>query len=134
MKGKLYFRTIIILNSQIEILVSYSRTTIVYVNMFFPNRSFEGNVSTYVFGKPFWHYRELKSERWTSRHILCKKILNIFIGFEFRMIVKKWNMYFAQIFPRPLQQTCRLETTSFNLNTRLRVKKIKFSLILLKLM
>jgi len=30
--------------------------------MSFPNSSFEGNVSTYVFGKSFWHYRELKIE------------------------------------------------------------------------
>ena len=30
-------------------------------------------------------------------------------------------MYEAQIFPRPLQQTCRLETTPLCLNTQLRV-------------
>ena len=38
----------------------------------------------------------------------------------------KWNMYDAYIFPRPLPQTCRLETTSVCLNTRLVVNK-KFS-------
>jgi hypothetical protein len=33
----------------------------------------------------------------------------------------------AHIFPRPLQQTCRLETSPLCLNTRLRVKKnLKF--------
>ena len=32
-------------------------------------------------------------------------------------------MYEAHIFPRPLQQTCRLETTPLCLNTRLRVQK-----------
>jgi len=31
-------------------------------------------------------------------------------------------MYEAHIFPGPLQQTCRMETTSLCLNTRLRVK------------
>ena len=60
-----YISTIIISNSQIEILVSYSRSTNVEINMSFPNSKFEGNFSTYVFGKSFWHYLELKSERWT---------------------------------------------------------------------
>ena len=32
-------------------------------------------------------------------------------------------MYEAHFFPRPFQQTCRLETTSLCLNTRIRVKK-----------
>jgi hypothetical protein len=63
-----YFSTIIISNSQIEIMVSYSRSTNVNVNMSFPNSKFEGNFSTYVFGYSFWHYRELKNENWTSRH------------------------------------------------------------------
>ena len=38
-------------------------------------------------------------------------------------IVKKWNMYEAQIFPRQLQQKCRLETTLLCLNTGLSVNK-----------
>jgi len=33
-------------------------------------------------------------------------------------------MYEVHIFPRALQQTCRLETTTLCLNTWLRVKKI----------
>jgi len=48
-----YFNTIIILNSQIEIPVSYSRSTYFNVNMSFANSKFEGNFSTYVFGKAF---------------------------------------------------------------------------------
>jgi len=50
--------------------------------MSFPNSNFEGIFSTYVFGKSFWHYRESKRECWTSKHILCKKILNFFICVE----------------------------------------------------
>ena len=61
---------------KIEILVSYSRSTNVNVNMNFPNCKFEGTFSTYVFGNSFWHYRELKSDCWTSRHLLGEKILN----------------------------------------------------------
>ena len=62
-----YFSTIIISNSLIEILVSYSWSTYVNVNMSFPNSKFGGNFSTYVFGKSFWHYRELKSTSYLSR-------------------------------------------------------------------
>ena len=73
--------------------------------------------------KAFWHYRDLKSECWTSRHILSKKILNFFVCVEVRFFGEKWNIYEAHIFPRPLLQTCRLKTTSLCSNTRLRVNK-----------
>jgi len=62
-------------NSQIDILDSYSSSTYVIVYKSFPNSTFEGNLSTYVFGKSFWHYRGTKSEYWTSRYQLCEKIL-----------------------------------------------------------
>ena len=41
--------------------------------MSFPNTKFEENFGTYVFGKSFRHYRELKIECWASRHILSEK-------------------------------------------------------------
>ena len=122
-EGKNYFSTFIISNSQIEILVSFSRSTNVNVNMSFPNSNFERNFSTCVFGNSFCHYRDLKSECWTSRHILCKKIINFSYVWRLEFFVKKWNMYEAHIFPRPLKQTCRLVTTPLCLNTRLRVNK-----------
>jgi len=53
MKAKLSFCTIIISNSQIETLVSYSRATNVNVYMSLSSSKFEGNFSTYVFGKSF---------------------------------------------------------------------------------
>jgi len=115
--------TIIISNSQIETLVSYSRSTNVNVNMSVPSSNFEGNYSTYVFGKSFWYYRELKIDCLTSRHILCEKKLNPIVCVEFRILVEKWNVYEGHIFPRPLLQTCRLETTSLCLNTRVLVNK-----------
>jgi hypothetical protein len=71
-----YISSIIISNSQIEILFSYSSFINVKVYKSFPNSKFEGNFSTNVFGKSFWHYRELKIEYWISRHLLCEKILN----------------------------------------------------------
>ena len=76
-----------------------------------------------MFGKSFWHYRNLNSECWTSGHILCKKILKFLYVWKLEFFVKKCNMYEAHIFPRPLQQTRRLETSPLCLNTRLRVKK-----------
>ena len=48
-----YFNTIIISNSEIEILGSYSRSNNVNVNMSFPNNKFEEKFSTHVFGKLF---------------------------------------------------------------------------------
>jgi len=52
-----------------------------------------------------------------------KKILNSFVCVEFRIPGEKWNEYESHIFPRPLLQTCRLETTSLCLNTPLLVNK-----------
>jgi hypothetical protein len=111
-----HFSTIIISNSQIETLVSFSRSTNVNVNLSFPNSNFVGNFSNYVFGKSFWHYRELKIECLTSRH-------NTFVCLEVRILVEKSNVYENHIFQKPLLQTCRLETTSLFLNTRLLFNK-----------
>jgi len=40
--------------------------------------TFEGNLSTYVFGKCFWHFREMKNNGWTSLHLLCEKKFKLF--------------------------------------------------------
>jgi len=48
-----HYCTIIISNSQIENLVSFSRSTNVNVNMSFPNSNFEGNFSTYCLARHF---------------------------------------------------------------------------------
>jgi len=53
----------------------------------------------------------------------AKKYLKFSYVWRLEFFVKKWNMYEAHISPRPLQQTCRLETTHLCLNTRLRVNK-----------
>jgi len=53
MKEYYHFSTIIISNSQIETLVSLSKSTNVNGNMSFPNSTFEGNFSTYVFDNHF---------------------------------------------------------------------------------
>ena len=91
--------------------------------MSFPNSNFEGNFSTYVFVKSFRYFRKLKIEFWTARHTLCEKILNPVVCVEVRIIVEKLNVYEGHIFPSPFLKTCRLETTSLYLNTRLFVNK-----------
>ena len=91
--------TINISNCQIETLVSYSKSTNVNVNMTFPSSNFEGNCSTYVFCKSFWHYWELKIDCWTLRNILCEKILNPFVCVEVRILVEKWKVMRTSHFP-----------------------------------
>jgi len=75
--------------------------------MSFPNRNFEENFSTYVIGKSFWLYRELKLIVGHRDIYYAKKILNTFVCVEVRILVEKWNVYEGHIFPRPLLQTCR---------------------------
>ena len=69
-------------------------------------------------------------EKWMleiATYIMQKNIKFSYV-WRLEFFVKKWNMYEAHIFPRPLQQTCRLETTPLCLNTRLGVnKKLKNS-------
>ena len=122
-KKNYHFSTINISNSQIENLDSYSSSTKVNVNMFFPDSNFEGIVSTYEYGKLLWHNRELKIVCWSSRHILCEKYIKSFVCVEDRILVVKWIVYECHIFPMPLPQTCRLETTFLCLNSRLLVNK-----------
>jgi len=54
---------------------------------------------------------------------IMQKILNFSYVWRLEFFVKKLNMYEAHIFPSPIQQTWRLETTPLCLNTRLRVNK-----------
>jgi len=61
----------------------------VKVNMSFPNSNFEGNISTYLFGKSFCHYRDLKlNVGHRDIYIAKKKILNYFVCVEVRILVK----------------------------------------------
>ena len=92
MKLNYHFSTIIISYSQVETQFSSPRSTNVNVYMYFPNSNFERNFSTYVFGKTFWHYRELNIECWTWRHILGEKIFKKFrlCGSENSCTKLKW--------------------------------------------
>ena len=55
----------------------------------FPSSNFEGNFSTYLFGKIFCHYRELKIDCWSSQHTLGEKNIKYFVCEEFRILVEK---------------------------------------------
>ena len=91
--------------------------------MSFPNSNLEGNFSTYLFGKSFWHYRDLKSECWTTRLILCKKILNFFICVEVRILCKKLKYVWSSHFPDAITTNMQIGNDSFVFNTRLGVNK-----------
>jgi len=136
MKAKLSFYTTIISNSQIEILVSYSRSTYVNVNMSFPNRNFEGNFSTYVFGKSFWHYRELKIGCWTSRHILCEKNIKFFrmcgVWNSCRKVKYIWSSHFPESITTNMQ--IGKDFFLFKYPGTSKQKFSKFSVFLLNLM
>ena len=84
-----------------------------HVNMSFPISNFEGNFSTYVFGKSFWHYRNLKSECWTSRHILWKKILNSFICEELIILCKRVKYVCSSHFPEAITTNMQIGNVSF---------------------
>ena len=135
-RQKYYVRTFIFSNSQLEIVVSFSRSTNVNVNMSFPNSNFEGNFSTYVFGKSFWHYRNLKSECWTLGHILCKKILKFFICVAVRIFCKKVKYVWSSHFQEAITTNMQIGNDDFVFKYPVTCKQkiSKFTLILLKLM
>ena len=135
-EGKNIFRTFIFSNCQIEILVSFSRSTNVNINMSFPISKFDGTFSTYMFGKSFLHYWDLKSECWTSRHILFKKILNFFICVEVRILCKKVKYVWSSHFPEAITTNMQIGNDSFVFEYPVTCKQkiLKFPLILLKLM
>ena len=120
-RQKYYFRTFIFSNSQIEILVSFSMSKDVNVNMSFPNSNFEGNLCVI---QVILTISRLEKWMLDITTYIMQKILNFSYEWRLEFFVKKWNMYEAHIFPRQLQQTCSLETTPLCLNIRLRVNKI----------
>jgi len=109
-----HFCTIIISNSQIETLVSYSSSTYINVNMSFTNGNFE---KSFVLMCLVSHFDIIGSWKLIVEYCeiyYAKKILNTFECVEFRILVEKWNVYEGHIFPISLLQTCRLETTSLS--------------------
>jgi len=130
-----YFSTIIISNSQIETPISYSRSKNVNINMPFTISNFEGNLVLMCLAS---HFDIIASWKLIVGHRViyyAKKILNSSLCMEVRILVEKWNECEVHIFPKPLLQTWRLETTSLCLNNQLLVKNIFiFSLFLLKFM
>ena len=91
------------------------------VKMSLPKSSFEGKLSTYVFGKCFffWHFSELKSDCLTTLIYITWKFLNNFGCVELSILIEMWHINEAHIFLRSLVQTFWLETTPLCLITRL---------------
>ena len=115
------FSTIIISNSQIENLVWYSSQPIsmwTYICLIVILKE------TLVLMRLASHFDIIESWILIVEHrdiYYEKKIWNSFVCVEVRIPVGKWNVYEGHIFPRPLLQIWRLETTSLCLNTRLLV-------------
>ena len=117
-----YFRTFIFSNSQIELLVSFSRSTNVNVNMSFLIVILKETLLLMCLASHFKIIERCKLYV-GHRDIYYANNIKFFICVVVRILVKKWNMYEAHISPRPLQQTFWLETISLCLITLLRVNK-----------
>ena len=132
---KYYFRTFIFSNSQIEILVSFSRSTNVNVNMSLPNSNFEGNFSTYVFGKSFYIIETWKVN-FGQRDIYYVKNIKFFICVEVRILCKKVKYVWSSHFPESITTNMQIgnEFFVFKYPVTCKQKILKFTLILLKLM
>ena len=77
--------------SQLEILVTYWRSTNVNIYMSFQNSNFDGNFSTYVFLKSFWYYRELKIDCLT---IVWKDMFTLtFVDLEYETSTSSWDIW-----------------------------------------
>jgi len=71
------------------------------VNTSVPKCNFEGNLVIMCLATVcFWQFRDLKCDCWTSWRLLCE--FNYFVCVEIRILVQKWYMYEAHIFPRSL--------------------------------
>ena len=125
-----HFSTIIISNSRIETLVSYSRSTNFDVNMSFLLVILKENSVLMCLTSHFDNIECWKLNVWHRDTYYGKNILNTFVCVEVRILVEKWNVYEDHIFPRPFLQSCRLETTSLCLNTRLIIKTFLLILII----
>ena len=134
MNQKYYFSTFIISNSKTEILVSFSRSTNINVNMSFPNSNFEGNFSTYV-----WQViLTSKPEKWMldlATYIMQRNI-KFFICFEVRILCKKVKYVWSSNFPEAITTNMQIGYDSFVFKYPVTCKQkiSKFALILLKLM
>jgi len=102
--------------------------------MSFANNNFEGNFSTHVFGNSFWHYRDLKIDYWTSRHILYEKI-KFFPCEEVRILVEKWIVYAGHIFPESITTNMQIwnDFLVFKSAVTFRQSILQFALFLLEI-
>ena len=71
------------------------------------------------------HFDIIETWKWMLdiRTFITQKNIKFFYVCKLEFFLKMCNTYEAHIFPRPLQQTCRFETTPLCLITRLLVNK-----------
>ena len=131
-RQKYYFSTFIFSNSQIEILVLYSRSTNVNVNTSFTNSNFEGNLCYAI----YFDIIEPWKVNFGLRNIYYAKNTKFFICVEVRILCKKVKYVWSSHFPEAITTKMQLGNDSFVFEYPVRSKQkiSKFTLILLKLM
>ena len=109
---KYYFRTFIFSNSQIEILVSFSRSTNVNVNMSFPNIILKETLVLMCLAS---HYDIIETWKVNVGHrdIYYAKILNFFKCVEVRILCKKVKYVWSSHFPEAITTNMRFGNESF---------------------
>ena len=130
---KYYFRTFIFSNSQIEILVSFSRSTNVNVNISFHNSNFEVNLCVMqvilTLSRP---------ERWMliiATYITQNNIKFFHMCVEGTILCKKVKYEWGSQFPEAITTNMQVGNDSFVFEYPVTCKQkiSKFALILLKL-
>ena len=103
--------------------------------MSFPRSNFLGNVSTYVFDKCVWHFRERKLVVGNHHIYYAKKILNTFVCVEVRILLEN-EIYMKLNFSDAISRNILIGNDFFVFKYPFTCKQIisKFSLLLLKLM
>ena len=123
MKVNYHLSTIMISNSQMETQVSYSSSTKVNVTCLFLILNLKDSSALKSLAS---HFDIIESWVLIVGHrdiYYAKKNLNTFVCVEVWFLVLKLNVYEGHIFPRILLQTCRMETASLCIITRLLLKR-----------
>ena len=129
---KYYFRRFVFSNCQIEILVSFSSSKNVNVNMSFPNSNFEGKLCYAS------HFDIIETWKVNVGHrdIYYAKNINFFICVEVRILCKKVKYVWGAHSPEAITTNMQIGYDSFVFKYPVTCKQkiSKFTLILLKLM
>ena len=110
-------------------LDSYSRSTNVNINMYFPDNKFWRKHYYLCIWEDFWHYQELKNDCWTSRHIFCEKNIILFRMCGGLYSCRKVKYIWISHFPEVITTNMQIGNEFFVFKYTVRLKKIsKFTI------